>query len=140
MIKPMLLHIDIGNQSLVNWANSNKYIIHSELIRYCEKLILGEFEVIEAIMISNLADNVVFMVSEKNVADTLDKAMEYFLEIEEYEQCGKIRDLLILISNRNKSIKKNGREPNKNSNDAFERKLAEILLYVKNFKRKQASK
>jgi hypothetical protein len=110
MIKPMLLHIDIGNQSLVNWANSNKYIIHSELIRYCEKLILGEFEVIEAIMISNLADNVVFMVSEKNVADTLDKAMEYFLEIEEYEQCGKIRDLLILISNRNKSIKKNGRE------------------------------
>jgi len=39
--------------------------------------------------------------------------MEYFLEIEEYEQCGKIRDLLILISNRNKSIKKNGREPKK---------------------------
>jgi protein-arginine kinase activator protein McsA len=42
------------------------------------------------------------MVSEKNVLDTLNKAMEYFLEIEEYEQCGKIRDLLILISNRNK--------------------------------------
>jgi len=109
MIKPMLLHIDIGNQSLVSWANSNKYIIHSELIRYCEKLILGEFEVIEAIMISNLADNVVFMVSEKNVVDTLDKAMEYFLEIEEYEQCAKIQNLLILISNRNKSIKNDGR-------------------------------
>jgi hypothetical protein len=99
-MKPMLLHIDIGNQSLVSWANSNKYIIHSELIRYCEKLILGEFEVIEAIMISNLADN---------VADTLDKAMEYFLEIEEYEQCAKIQNLLILISNRNKSIKNDGR-------------------------------
>ena len=109
-MKPMMLHIDIGNQSLVNWANNNKYIIHSELIRYCERLINGEFEIIEAIMISNLADNVVFMVSEKNVSDTLNKAMEYFLEIEEYEQCSKIRDLLILISNRNKSIKDYGRK------------------------------
>lgn len=109
MLKPMLLHIDIGNQSLVNWTNNNKYIIHSELIRYCEKLILGEFEIIEAIMISNLADNVVFMVSDKNVSDTLNKAMEYFLEIEEYEQCSKIRDLLILIFNRNKSIENDGR-------------------------------
>ena len=40
----------------------------------------------------------------------------------------------------NKFYKENGREPNKNSNDEFERKLAEVLLYVKNFKRKQASK
>ncbi len=75
-LKPMLLHIDIGNQSLVTWANNNKYIIHSELIRYCEKLIIGEFDIVEAIMISNLADNVVFMVSEKNVSDTLNKAMK----------------------------------------------------------------
>lgn len=109
MTKPVLLHIDIGNQSLVSWASANKYIIHSELIRYCEKLIVGEFEVIEAIMVSNLADNVVFMISKKNVADTLDKAMDYFLEIEEYEQCSKIHNLLILISNRNKSIKNDGR-------------------------------
>lgn len=115
MLKPMILHIDIGNQSLVNWANNNKYIIHSELIRYCEKLILGEFDVIEAIMISNLADNVVFMVSEKNVSDTLNKAMEYFLEIEEYEQCSKIRDLLILISKRTKSIKNDGRTTKKSN-------------------------
>lgn len=98
----MILYIDIGNQSLINWTNSNKYIIHSELIRYCEKLILGEFDIIEAIMISNLADNLVFMVSKKNVVDTLNKAMEYFLEIEEYEQCAKIRDLHILIPKRNK--------------------------------------
>lgn len=114
-MKPMILHIDIGNQSLVNWTNNNKYIIHSELIRYCEKLILGEFDIVEAIMISNLADNVVFMVSEKNVLDTLNKAMEYFLEIEEYEQCGKIRDLLILISNRNKSIENYGRATKKSN-------------------------
>ena len=40
----------------------------------------------------------------------------------------------------NKFYKENGREPNKNSKDEFERKLAEVLLYVKNFKRKQASK
>ena len=35
--------------------------------------------------------------------------MKYFLEIEEYEQCAKIQNLLILISNRNKSIKNDGR-------------------------------
>lgn len=109
MNKPILLHIDIGNQSLVNWTNNNKYIIHSELIRYCEKIIEGEFKTISSIMISNLADNIVFMVNKQNVDDTLNKALEYFLEIEEYEQCGKIRDLLILISERNKSIEKNGR-------------------------------
>ena len=40
----------------------------------------------------------------------------------------------------NKFYKEHAREPNKNSNDEFERKLAEILLYVKNFKRKQAQK
>ena len=40
----------------------------------------------------------------------------------------------------NKFYKEHEREPNKNSNDEFERKLAEILLYVKNFKRKQAQK
>ena len=115
MVKPMILHIDIGNQSLVTWTNNNKYIIHSELIRYCEKLITGGFTMIEAIMISNLSDNVVFMVNEKNVSDTLDKAMNYFLDIEEYEQCSKIRDLLILISNRNKSIKTDGRAIKKNN-------------------------
>lgn len=115
MVKPMILHIDIGNQSLVTWTNNNKYIIHSELIRYCEKLITGGFTMIEAIMISNLSDNVVFMVNEKNVSDTLEKAMNYFLDIEEYEQCSKIRDLLILISNRNKSIKTDGRAIKKNN-------------------------
>ena len=93
-MKPMMLHIDIGNQSLVNWANNNKYIIHSELIRYCERLINGEFEIIEAIMISNLADNVVFMVSEKNVSDTLNKAMDYFMSIEEYEKCAEITKVI----------------------------------------------
>lgn len=100
--KPLILHIDIGNQSLMEWTRDNKYVIHSELLRYCEKLIVGEFEALEAIMISNLADNIVFLVTNKNVKDTLEKAMNYFLEIEEYEQCAKIRDLLILISNRNK--------------------------------------
>ena len=40
----------------------------------------------------------------------------------------------------NKFYKENAREPNRYSNDELERKLAEILAYVKNFKRKQASK
>ncbi len=97
-----ILHINVGNRPIMDWVNENKYIIFSEIIRYSEKMIKGELEHINAIMISNLADNVVFILRNDSVDLTLKKAMDYFLQIEEYEQCGKIRDLLILISNRNK--------------------------------------
>jgi hypothetical protein len=99
-----LLHIDIGNKSLIEWVTDSKYIIFSELVRYSEKLIKNDLEYINAIMISNLSDNIVFVIKYEHVAKTLDKAMDYFLRIEEYEQCSKIRDLLILIRNKNKSI------------------------------------
>lgn len=111
-VKPLLLHIDIGNQSLLEWTRMNKYIIHSELLRYCENLIKNDFDNLEAIMISNLADNIVLLVSRENVKSTLKKAMDYFLEIEEYEQCAKIRDLLILISNKSEDY---GRKTKKNN-------------------------
>jgi hypothetical protein len=110
-----ILHIDVGNKPIIDWVNENKYIIFSEIVRYSEKMIKGELEHINAIMISNLADNVVFILRNDSVDLTLKKAMDYFLDIEEYEQCGKIRDLLILISNRNKSIKNNGRAIKKNN-------------------------
>ena len=95
-----LLHIDIGNKSLIEWIIDNRYIIFSELIRYSEKLIKGDLEYINAIMVSNLSDNIVFIIKRQYVINTLDKAMDYFLRIEEYEQCSKIRDLLILIRNK----------------------------------------
>ena len=94
----------------MEWVSQNKYIVFSEIVRYSEKMIKGDLEHINAIMISNLADNIVFILRNDSVDSTLKKAMDYFLEIEEYEQCGKIRDLLILISNRNKSIKDYGRK------------------------------
>ncbi len=108
-IDSSILHIDVGNQSIVEWLYGNKYIVFSEIVRYSEKLINSEMDYISAIMVSNLADNIVFIIRKDSLKHTLDKAMEYFLEIEEYEQCGKIRDLLILISNRNQSIKDYGR-------------------------------
>lgn len=105
-----ILHIDVGNRPIIDWVNENKYIIFSEIVRYSDKMIKNESEHINAIMVSNLADNVVFILRNDSVDLTLKKAMDYFLQIEEYEQCGKIRDLLILISNRNKSIKDYGRK------------------------------
>lgn len=99
-----LLHIDIGNKSLIEWVTDNKYIIFSELIRYSEKLVKADLDYIDAIMISNLSDNIVFVIKHTHVINTLNKAMDYFLQLEEYEQCSKIRDLLILIRNKNKSI------------------------------------
>ena len=98
---PMVLHIDLGNQSLTSWMRENKYFIHSELIRYAEKLIENSLDEVQALMLSNLSDNVVFILKKENIYITLEKAMEYFLDIEEYEQCATIRDLLTLMENKN---------------------------------------
>jgi len=92
--EPMILHIDLGNQSLQPWLKDNKYIIFSELIRYAEKLIDEDVETIQAILVSNLSDNVVFLIKKDELSITLDTAMEYFLSIEEYEKCAKVRDLI----------------------------------------------
>jgi hypothetical protein len=97
--EPILLHIDLGNQSLSNWLRENKYIIFSELVRYSEKMIKLGLDSIQAIMVSNLSDNVVFIIQRKDLQFTLDKAMDYFLSMEEYEKCAEIRDLYILIEN-----------------------------------------
>ncbi|CAB4143729.1 hypothetical protein UFOVP449_261 [uncultured Caudovirales phage] len=93
----MILHIDLGNQSLTNWLRDNRYIIYSELIRFCKKMINEKLDMLQAIMVSNLADNVVFVLKKENLHITMGKAMDYFLEEEEYEKCAEIRDLEILI-------------------------------------------
>ena len=81
-MQPIILHIDLGNQSLSNWLKDNRYVIYSELVRYSEKLITEKLELVQAILVSNLADNIVFIIKRDNVKLTLDKAMEYFLSIE----------------------------------------------------------
>lgn len=95
--EPIILHIELGNQSVTNWLKENQYVIFSELIRYSKKLIENNLDFIQAIMVSNFSDNIVFIVKKENVKLTLDKAMEYFMDIEEYEKCAEIRDLFILI-------------------------------------------
>lgn len=95
----MILHIDLGNQSLTNWLRDNKYVIYSELVRYIKKMVHEGLDSIQAIMISNLSDNIVFVVKRDSMNVTLKKAMEYFLDREEFEKCAEIRDLEILIEN-----------------------------------------
>ena len=95
--QPMILHIDLGNQSLTNWLRDNRFVIYSELVRFSEKLIKERLDIVQAIMVSNLADNIVFVLKKETVHITLRKAMEYFLFEEEFEMCAKIRDLEILI-------------------------------------------
>ncbi len=91
------LHIDLGNQSILLWLKKNRYIIHSELVRYSEILLQKDLEFVQAILLSNFNDNVVFIIYKDTIELTLEKAMQYFLSIEEYELCAKIRDLQILI-------------------------------------------
>jgi phage antirepressor YoqD-like protein len=63
----MVLHIDLGNQSLTSWMKENKYFIHSELVRYAEKLIENNLNEVQALMLSNLSDNVVFILKKENI-------------------------------------------------------------------------
>jgi transcription initiation factor IIE alpha subunit len=96
---PIILHIELGNQSVYDWLKENQYVIFSELIRYSKKLLDENLDIVQAIMVSNLSDNIVFIIKRDNVKLTLDKAMEYFMDMEEYEKCAEIRDLDILIQN-----------------------------------------
>ena len=96
---PIILHIDLGNQSVTEWLKENQYVIFSELIRFSKKLLKENLSFIQAIMVSNLSDNIVFIIKQDNVKLTLDKAMDFFMNIEEYEKCAEIRDLYILIEN-----------------------------------------
>ena len=97
--EPIILHIDLQNQSLTDWLKRNQYIIFSELIRFSKKLLKENLTFIQAIMVSNVYDNIVFIIKRDNVKLTLDKAMDFFMDIEEYEKCVEIRDLYILIEN-----------------------------------------
>lgn len=97
--EPIILHIELGNQSVLEWLKENQYIIFSELIRYSDKLLKENLNFIQAIMVSNISDNIVFIVKRENLKLTLDKAMDFFMDIEEYEKCAEIRDLYILIEN-----------------------------------------
>jgi hypothetical protein len=96
---PIILHIELGNQSVYNWLKENQYVIFSELVRFSKKLLNEKLDFVQAIMVSNLSDNIVFIIKRDNVKLTLDKAMDYFMDIEEYEKCAEIRDLDILIQN-----------------------------------------
>jgi hypothetical protein len=96
---PIILHIDLENQSVNDWLEENRYIIFSELVRYAKKLLTENLDNVQAIMVSNYYDNLVFILKRENLKLTLEKAMEYFMDIEEYEKCAQIRDLDILIQN-----------------------------------------
>ena len=96
---PIILHIELGNYPISSWLRNNKYVIFSELIRYGKKMTEHRLDSIQAIMVSNYADNIVFILRRENLKDTMDKAMRFFMSIEEYEKCAEIRDLDILIQN-----------------------------------------
>jgi len=110
-LEPIILHIELGDYPIANWLKSNKYVIFSELLRFAKKLIENDLEILQSIMITNKNDNIVFIVRKSNIKNTLEKAMEYFSEIEEYEKCAEIRDLNILIQ-KNKNYESKNFENN----------------------------
>ena len=98
-MEPVILHIDLGSYPISNWLKSNRYVIFSELVRFSKVLIEEKLESVQAIMISNYQDNIVFILKKENLENVLEKAFNFFMDIEEYEKCAEIRDLNILIEN-----------------------------------------
>jgi hypothetical protein len=96
-MEPIILHIELGTYPIANWLKNNKYVVFSELIRFARKLIEQNLDSVQAIMVSNDNDNIVFILNKSNIQNTLNKAMEFFTDKEEYEKCAEIRDLNILI-------------------------------------------
>jgi protein-arginine kinase activator protein McsA len=83
-------------------------------------LINQNLDQVQAIMVSNLADNIVFVIKRETIHITLKKAMNFFLEEEEFEKCAKIRDLQILIeklTNESTNTKDSGRAKRNIKND-----------------------
>lgn len=106
MTEPIILHIDLGDYPIANWLKNNKYVIFSELLRYMKQMVENDFDSLQSIMVSNRADNIVFILRKENLDTTLKKAMDFFMDVEEYEKCAEIRDLNILIQkNRNNESK-----------------------------------
>jgi hypothetical protein len=96
-MEPVILHIELGDYPIASWLKNNKYIIFSEILRYARKMIENKLDTIQAILVSNNTDNIVFILKNSDLKQTLDKAMNFFMEVEEYEKCAEIRDLNILI-------------------------------------------
>jgi hypothetical protein len=96
-MEPIILHIELGDYPIASWLKNNKYIIFSEILRYARKMIENKLDTVQAILVSNNTDNIVFILKNSDLKQTLDKAMDFFMEVEEYEKCAEIRDLNILI-------------------------------------------
>jgi len=96
-MEPVILHIELGDYPIASWLKNNKYIIFSEILRYARKMIENKLDTVQAILVSNNTDNIVFILKNSDLKQTLDKAMDFFMEVEEYEKCAEIRDLNILI-------------------------------------------
>ena len=106
-MEPLILHIDLGDYPVANWLRNNRYVIFSELLRYCRKMLELKLTSLQAIMINSGNDNIVFLIKDENVELILEKALSYFMEIEEYEKCAEIRDLNILIQKNKDDESKN---------------------------------
>ncbi len=113
-MEPIILHIELGDYPVASWLKNNRYVIFSELLRYCRKMLELKLTSLQAIMVSNVNDNIVFIIKDENIELILEKALSYFMEIEEYEKCAEIRDLNILIQKNKDNESKNTKNSKSN--------------------------
>lgn len=104
-MKPKEIHME-GRVPINEWANDNKSTIMNAIYenvfdfleskeedRIVLRIISGPKVVRRPQSINDLPMNVDFVISREDINETLEKLLEHYIEVEEYEKCAEIHKL-----------------------------------------------
>jgi hypothetical protein len=94
-----ILTVHIGKIDIFEWSIGNgKDILMPELLVGCEELLYNDLDEVRCLRVEadirGIKKAFDFSVKAEGVHDTLNKIMQWALDIEDYETCSRVRDLL----------------------------------------------
>lgn len=97
-----ILTVHIGKHNIFEWTmGSGKDILMPELLVGCEELLYNDLDEVKCLRVEaeirGKQTAFDFSVKIEGLIDTLNKIMDWALEIEDYETCSRVRDLLNFI-------------------------------------------
>ncbi len=97
-----ILTVHIGKNDIYEWTmDAGKEILMPELLIGCEELLYNDLTEVLCLRVETLIRGKQkafdFSVKKEGVTDTLGKIMEWALEVEDYEICIRVKNLLDYI-------------------------------------------
>lgn len=98
-----ILTVHIGKSDIYEWTmDKGKETLMPELLVGCEELLYNDLEEVLCIRVEAVVRGKQkafdFSVKKEGVSDTLNKIMEWALELEDYETCIRVKNLLDYIT------------------------------------------